>query len=583
MTGAAPRGAPRPIAEAFAMLAPELRRARLTLFAIVVLGLAAALAESAGIGMVLVLMSVMFGSGPETGLIDDLPIGDLDQWIPSTLHQPGWAAAALVLLIVLRLLLTTGHGLLTSSFAAHIAHETRDRLFRAFSDMPYQDAQGRSWGELYAIVDEHSHAVPETLDAICNIVQALTVVLIVGALLVATSPILAAIGLAAVIVLHRLMALLQPPIERAGAAQAQAANAMSEYLIRTLQALRTFHMLGLIDRQARQFRKASGRAAKAQLHADTIGLAAEPMGQMVALLAVTAMAVASQILGLGYGTLLLAVGLLYRMQPYASSIEEGRLSIVEQAPSLRLVASIPAPAPRSGEAFAGKLAGPIRFAAVTFGYEARGRPVFERLDLTIPAEGWTLIEGPSGTGKSTLVNLLLGLVEPSSGRIVVGDQPLDRIDRSSWRRSVAVCGQDIELVSGSVRDNLLLGAQRTSEHAVAQAIKLTGLDRIVTDLPQGLDTQLGERGAQLSGGQRQRLSIARAVLRDPSLLILDEATSMLDRPSQAAVFSGLARIMAGRAVIVIGHHLADLPALALRFDLVCGAAAVDDPPVASYG
>jgi ABC-type multidrug transport system fused ATPase/permease subunit len=334
-----------------------------------------------------------------------------------------------------------------------------------------------------------------------------------------------------------------------------------------LQGFRTFHTIGLIGRQSRRFAIASGRSAQAQARSDVLGLLVGPASHVLVLLAVAALALVALGLGLAYDRLLLAVGLLYRIEPYLASVEEERLLLAEKYPSLRLIMGIATPAAPARKTAADPGQKPVRLLGVDFTYGARDRPVFAKLDLTIPAEGWTLIEGPSGTGKSTLVNLLLGLVEPARGTVMIGDMPLSAIDLASWRRQVAVCGQDIELISGTVLENLLLGARQRSGPAIERAIAVTGLAPIIADLPLGLATQLGEQGAQLSGGQRQRIAIARAVLRDPQVLILDEGTSMLDRASQTQILFALERIMRGRTVVVIGHHLNELPELRAHFDL----------------
>lgn len=558
---------PKGLAEPLSLLRPVLNRSRGPLLLIVFLGLASALAETASVGMVLLLLAVVFGLGVDSDIITEFPLGRLGEWLPEAAQQPVWVGFALLLLIVLRLALTGLHGYLSAALALRIDHETRERLFRSIVEMPLEKALSQSWGELYSIVDEHSRSVPDAIDAMCNIVHALTVLIVIGSLLLLTAPIQAFIGLAALLTLNRAMSCLRNPVERAGEDYLAAARSMSEYVIRTLHALRTFQVLGLAERQARGFRLASGRAAQAQLRSDAMALVADPASQLVALAAVSIMALSSTLLGLGTGTLLLAIGLLYRIEPYAAQLQEGRIVLAEQVPALRRAAAIPEPSASGPRRSLPRDLGTLRLQDVTFGYDARDRPVLNGLNIAIPANGWTLIEGRSGSGKSTIVNLLLGLIEPQSGQVIVGDIPLREIDLADWRRRIAVCGQDIELISGSVRENLLLGAAYSSPQSLTDAIEATGLESLIAELPEQLGTQVGERSLQLSGGQRQRLGIARALLRHPQILILDEAASMLDQGSQARIFASLFRIMHGRTVIVIGHNLPDLPPIAARFTL----------------
>lgn len=555
--------------EAVRLLRPLLQHSRRTVVLIVGLGLLTALAETAGIGMILLLLSILFGAPPDLSELEELPLGEMLGGMTQALHDPVWAVLAVLFVVIVRLVLTVLHGMLTTSVSVRLGHEARLRLFRGITAMSLEDAKAKSWGELYALIDEHSHAIPEGFDAVCNLIQSVTIALGLGLLLIAVSPLMAAVAGLAFLAMHGAMKLLHRPAEATGETYVATAKAMSEHLIRTLQGFRTFHTIGLIARQSRLFAVASGRSAQAQARSDVLGLLVGPASHILVLMAVAALALIALSLGMPYDRLLLAVGLLYRIEPYLAGIEEERLLLAERYPSLRLVMAVAAPEPAAEATRAAAEPGqkPLRLVGVDFTYGSRERPVFSGLDLTIPAGGWTLIEGPSGTGKSTLVNLLLGLIEPSRGSVVIGDTPLARLDLASWRRQVAVCGQDIELVSGTVRENLLLGARQRSGPAIERAIAVAGLAPVIAELPLGLETPLGEQGAQLSGGQRQRIAVARAVLRDPQVLILDEGTSMLDRASQRQVLFALARVMRGRTVVVIGHHLDELPEPCTRIDL----------------
>ena len=163
--------------------------------------------------------------------------------------------------------------------------------------------------------------------------------------------------------------------------------------------------------------------------------------------------------------------------------------------------------------------------------------------------------GATGAGKSTAAQLLLRFIEPDRGSITIDGVPLDEIDLAAWRARVAWVPQQPHLFHGTIADNIRLARSDASEADVIAAAQAAHAHEFITQLPQGYDTPIGERGARLSGGQQQRLAIARAFLKDAPFLILDEATSHLDSVSEAAIQDALTRLMRGRTVLIIAHRL----------------------------
>ena len=195
----------------------------------------------------------------------------------------------------------------------------------------------------------------------------------------------------------------------------------------------------------------------------------------------------------------------------------------------------------------------LEFRNVSFRYPSSGGGVWG-LNMVIPCGGITAIAGPSGAGKSTAADLALGLLAPDAGEVLVGGEVLQAADLSWWRQHVAYVPQETMLIAGTLRDNLVWSVHR----AVSDEECLAALDRaaaaFVRDLPNGLDTLLGDRGVRLSGGERQRVAIARALLRSPALLVLDEATSSLDDDTEAAVLDTIAALVPAMTVLVIAHR-----------------------------
>ena len=205
------------------------------------------------------------------------------------------------------------------------------------------------------------------------------------------------------------------------------------------------------------------------------------------------------------------------------------------------------------------LHGGIRFDHVNFYYPSRpDMQVLTDLNLTIRPDSLVALVGPSGAGKSTFVSLLFRLYDPVSGRILFDGQEISHVSLSVLRQQMAIVPQDIFLFGGTIRENIAYGKTGASEEMIIEAARKANAWDFIAQFPNGLETLVGERGTQLSGGQRQRIAIARAVLKDPRILILDEATSSLDSESERLVQDALEKLMKGRTSIVIAHRLSTI-------------------------
>jgi ATP-binding cassette subfamily B protein len=211
---------------------------------------------------------------------------------------------------------------------------------------------------------------------------------------------------------------------------------------------------------------------------------------------------------------------------------------------------------QDGEQSLGEVQGDMRFEQVSFAYPtSREIAVLKEVSLEFASGQTTAIVGATGAGKSTLVKLLLRFYDPIAGRITLDGRDLPELRMADVRRSIGLVSQDVFLFHGNVRENIAYGHPEADFEAIVRAAKTAEAHDFIMNLPQGYDTIVGERGQKLSGGQRQRVSIARAVLKDPPILILDEATSAVDNETEAAIQRSLEHLAIGRTTIVIAHRL----------------------------
>ena len=199
----------------------------------------------------------------------------------------------------------------------------------------------------------------------------------------------------------------------------------------------------------------------------------------------------------------------------------------------------------------------VQFDNVSFAY-THEKPVLSDVSFTIEPGQKLALVGESGGGKTTISNLLMGLYGLNSGTILIDGQDIATVKRRDVREAIATVFQDPSLFSGTIRENIAYGKPDASDDEIMRAAKTANADEFIRKFERGIDTEIGERGVKLSGGQKQRLSIARAILKDSPILILDEATSSLDSKAEHLVQGALDRLMKGRTVLIIAHRLSTI-------------------------
>nr|WP_180989588.1 ABC transporter ATP-binding protein [Streptomyces cahuitamycinicus] len=361
-----------------------------------------------------------------------------------------------------------------------------------------------------------------------------------------------------------ILGVIVPRINKASRQAQDAVGVMGASLERILGALRTVKASGAEHREERTLHEAaqeswrqSVRAAKWSAAAgNTAGLSMQVA--FITVLAVGGARVATGAVDVGtlVAFLLYVFYLMSPIQQVVGAITQyqtGAAALTRIEEALRLPAepaADAAPLPSTGAQPAA-----LAFDDVRFRYADDLPYVHHGVTFTVPAQGMTAFVGPSGAGKTTVFSLIERFYEPESGVITLDGRDLDDWALSRLRAAIGYVEQDAPVLSGSLRDNLLLGNPEADADALARVLKTTRLDGLISRLPAGLDTLVGHRGTKLSGGERQRVAIARALLRRPRLLLLDEATSQLDAVNEAALRDTVADVARTTTVLVVAHRL----------------------------
>ncbi len=426
--------------------------------------------------------------------------------------------------------------------------------------------EDRSTGNLVTILNDDVNQLERFLNGGANdLIQVVTTVLAVGTVFFLISPKIAAIAftpiplivLGAFFFQRRAQPLYANVRERAGNLGARLSANVSG--ITTIKSFATERF------EADRVRQDSSAYLEANRKAIAISSAFIPVIRM----AILAGFVATFLLGgwmtlegklnVGaYGVLVfLTQRLLWPLTQIAETVD---LYERAMASSRRILDLIETPVSIRDAADAGPLGevrGKIRFEHVNFGYHG-GERVLHDIDLVIPAGDTVAFVGQTGSGKSTLIKLLLRFYQPESGRILIDDKPIASVSLDSLRRKIGLVSQDVFLFQGTIAENIAYGNPDATPEQVTAVAEFAEAAEFIDRLPRGYDTVVGERGQKLSGGQRQRLSIARALLKHPPILILDEATSAVDNETEAAIQRSLERISHSCTTVVIAHRLSTI-------------------------
>jgi ATP-binding cassette subfamily C protein len=470
--------------------------------------------------------------------------------------------ALFVLFTVLVALLTRCQTIFNFKLQQDFVAILRQRLYRAIAGTDWLTFSRRRSSDF-------THALTTELDRV-GVATAILLKLITDAVLLSVyilfalrlSATMTVLVLAAGVVLLLLLRRKAEAARWTGKDISLATNGLYSAAIEHLSGMKTTKSYGVEERNAALFSRLANKVAQMQLNA-TRNYAETAFWFTVgsAVILSIILYVSFEILDLPAAALLLLLFLFNRTIPLFKRIQQGYQEYLNALPAFVGVMEVQARCEAAAEPQAGpsrevELRDSIRFEEVSFAYpDKAGAPAVRDLTLTIPAGKTTAIVGASGAGKSTVADLLMGLIVPDRGRMLVDGIPLSTERVRSWRNQIGYVAQDNFLFNDSIRANLLWACPEASDEEMGQALRMAAAEEFVSELPDGLETMLGDRGVRLSGGERQRLALARALLRRPSLLILDEATSALDSENEKRIQSAIEGLHGQVTILLITHRL----------------------------
>jgi ATP-binding cassette subfamily B protein len=485
--------------------------------------------------------------------------------ISNVIHQFFLLAFITILIWVLESLSNYGYDLLWRNLAQNMQHDLRLDAYSHLQELETAYFEEKTTGSLISILNDDINQLEQFLNYVANnIIQIISAVimLMIGAFWVLPVEIALASMLPMPLILLgslQYQRLLEPRYDRVRE-QVGDLNARLENSISGMITIKSFtaerYERDRLKAQSNAYRRSNAKAIK-------FSAAFIPIIRMLVLTGFTTLLVLGGTAAFS-GRLSIAsysIALILVQQLLWSLVDLGEIFDSYQramASTKRVLDLIDTPIQiQTGERSLSTVRGEINFEQVSFAYSQRSE-VLSNLSLYIPAGTTTAIVGATGSGKSTLVKLLLRLYEVDSGRITIDDIDIRQLNLYDLRRHIGLVSQDVFLFQGTVAENIAYGTFDATETEIINAGKTAAAHEFIEQLPQGYQTIVGERGQKLSGGQRQRLAIARAIIKNPQILILDEATSAVDNETEAAIQESLAQITENRTTIAIAHRLSTI-------------------------
>jgi subfamily B ATP-binding cassette protein MsbA len=544
-------------------LIPLLRLHKWRFGAIVILGLLQSFSEGVGIGLLIPLLS---------GLVSGPQLQPRGQWLVSklgSLFQSVPPDRRLMVIVVCVFGAVLANALL--SYVNHvlygwedgnIAHSLRRRIFQQLLTVHFGFIERDRSGHLLNLLASDTWRVRDALGILVSLMITTSTVAVYVGLLLLMSWRLTLVVAIAILVISTIIRLLTKAARQLGQMVTRANSELAHRMVEGIDGMRVIRAFVRENYEQARFDSTSNRLRQVMLRMNVLEGIVHPVYEILAAALVLIILLVAVPNARDSSVLLVFAFVLYRIQPRVKEFDASRVRLAALSTSVEEVFSFLNTADKvytiSGSVAHLRGDPTIVFDKVSFRYDAADDLALTEASFTIPAGQTTAFVGPSGGGKSTVMKLILRFYEPTKGSIRVGGESLSDLQVEFWRNQIAVVSQDVYLFDATVRENIAYGRLDARPDEIIEAARKADAHEFIERLPNKYETVLGHHGMRLSGGQQQRISLARAIIRDPRILILDEATNALDSISERWIQDTLDKLRENRTVIMIAHRLSTI-------------------------
>lgn len=531
---------------------------------IILLSFFSSLLEGLGVSLFIPLLQ-SFIQSDSLGIGKNYFISFFNQLFPSYSNNQRLLIIAVCIFasVVVKNCLVYGNGILFAWFSGRIGHRLRSGVFQQLLNVSYGFIENSDSGELVNILCNETWQTSEALSTglglvttICNIVVYTSILLFISWQLTLLVAVL-------MVLISAVVKIMTKQVKKLGKTAVEVNSVLAKRMWEGLAGMREIRAFGREKYEYERFNLASNQVVKAFLKLEIVSNTVSPVSDILSVFVLLWMlAIALLYDQASLPQIVTFIFVLHRLQPLVIQLDNIRVALITLSSAVEDVMSFldtsDKPYIYSGITPHTSLNTGIYLQNVTFQYYPDEAPALKNVSINIPSGKTTAIVGPSGAGKSTLISLICRFYEINSGEIYVDNYPLRELNLTDWRSQIAIVSQDIYMFNATVLENIAYGRLDATEAEIMMAAKLANAHEFIQELPQGYHTQVGDRGLRLSGGQRQRIALARAIVRNPQILILDEATNALDSIAENLIQEALNTLSHNRTVIIIAHRLSTI-------------------------